>query len=62
MGKHYLDGEVSTDNPVNVNVKYKKERRFPLGVAMVKRTNGSVDRVHIHTFDYTKNVIVTEKD
>ena len=31
-----LDGQQSQDAPVNVNVKYEKEVRFALGVALVK--------------------------
>ena len=57
-----MDGEASTDNPVNVNVKYEKEVRFALGVAMVTRVDGSVDGLHIPAFEYTEQTIIAEKD
>ena len=57
-----MDGEASTDNPVNVNVKYEKEVRFALGVAMVTRVDGSVDGLRIPAFEYTEQTIIAEKD
>lgn len=47
-----MDGEESTDNPVDVNVKYEKEVRFVLGVAMVEK-DGAKLGVGIPEFEYT---------
>ena len=57
-----MDGKASTDNPVNVNVKYEKEVRFALGVAMVTRLDGTVNGLRIPLFDYTEQMIIAEKD
>ena len=53
-----MDGEASTNNPVNVNVKYKKEVRFALGVAKVTKLDGSVLGLRIPAFEYTEQIII----
>ena len=57
-----MDGEDSTDNPVDVNVKYEKEVRFALGVAKVTKLDGSVHGLCIPLFKYTEQTIVAQKD
>ena len=57
-----MDGEASTDNPVNVNVKYEKEVRFALGVAKVTNLDGSVLGLRIPAFEYTEQMIIAQRD
>ena len=61
-GNPTLDGIETDDVPVNVNVKYEKEVRFALGVALVKTTNGDVVGKRIKEFEYTEQTIIAEKD
>ena len=62
FGNPSLDGCTSKDSPVNVNVKYEKEVRFALGVALVKLHNGEVEGRRIPCFEYTEQTIVAHKD
>ena len=55
-----MDGEESTDNPVDVNVKYEKEVRFVLGVAMVEK-DGAKLGVGIPEFEYTEKTIIAQR-
>ena len=49
-----LHGTQSEDAPVNVNVKYEKEARFALGVALVRTNEGRTEGRRIPLFDYTE--------
>ena len=63
-GNPSLTGVESTDSPVNVNVnvKYEKEVRFALGVALVKNLDGNIVGMRIKEFDYTEQTILAHKD
>lgn len=45
-----------------MNVKYEKEVRFDLGVALVKMPNREVIEKYIKVFDHTKQTILVEND
>ena len=61
-GNPSVDGIESNDSPVNVNVKYEKEVRFALGVALVQLDSGEVEGRRIPCFEYTEQTIVAHKD
>ena len=61
-GNPSLAGDKSEDSPVNVNVKYEKEARFALGVALVKKLDGKVEGKRIPLFDYTEKNIISNED
>ena len=57
-----LHGTQSEDAPVNVNVKYEKEARFALGVALVRTNEGRTEGRRIPLFDYTEKTIICDLD
>ena len=46
--------------PTNMKVKYEREFRFCLGVAMVKKLNGVVEGRRCDPYNYTGRTINTE--
>ena len=44
-----------------MNVKYEKEARFALGVALIKKLDGTVEGRRIPLFDYTKKKSLVRK-
>ena len=53
-GNHCINITAPDDNPADVDVKYEKELRYALGVAMIQKMNGSVVGVRIPEFEYTE--------
>ena len=61
-GNPTKDGIKSKDSPVNVNVKYEKEVRFALGVALVTYPDGTEAGLRIPLFEYTEQTILAHRD
>lgn len=61
-GNPCIDGKASDNSPVDVNVKYEKEVRFVLGVAIFTKLDGTVVGIRIPEFEYTKKTIIAERD
>ena len=63
-GNPTLEGEESSDSPVNVNVnvKYEKEARFAFGVALVMGNDGVEVGKRIPLFEYTERTILSRVD
>ena len=54
-----MDGKANNDSFVNINVKYKKDVRFALGVALVQKdavdgTDGEIIGMCILAFENTE--------
>lgn len=67
FGNPLLDGEVSNNSHVNVNIKYEKEVKFSLGVALVQKDaiDGICTKIvgiRIPLFEYTEQTIITDRD
>ena len=61
-GKLDPNGSYHDCDPLELKVKYEKEVRLMLGVAMVKYPSGEVEGKRVKEFDYTEQTIVTEKE
>ena len=56
------DGTFINCTPTLTKVKYSKEIRLALGVAIVKKKDGSLEGRRCEPFDYTDKMIVSEAD
>ena len=51
-----MDSKALDDNSVGVNVKYGKEVRFALVIAIVRKLDGAIVGVRIPEFEYTERL------
>ena len=57
-----VNGVYREIQPTNTKVKYDKEVRFALGVAMVKTIDNKIEGRRLEPFDYTNKTIIPAED
>ena len=57
-----VNGKYRRSKPINMKVKYEKEIRFALGVAMIKRSDGLVSGQWLPDFYYKGKTIIPHSD